>query len=193
MNILLTYFEPFAGRDINNSRLVAEHLQKIGQTESIFFLLQELPVIYDLAAHKAISFFNKHAAQSHLAVSLGECNDLIRIETLFRNRDHTPELADNANTLRFDHQIFMEAPSYIESSLPVQKMKEQLSQNEQQNVIISEDAGSFVCNNTAFTICYKKIDLPYTFIHVPHANNIDVPSPNECAHIILKMLKYLKK
>jgi len=62
-----------------------------------------------------------------------------------------------------------------------------LSEKERADIDVSNDAGSFVCNNTAYQMSYYHPELQYGFIHVPANNCINLEKKSNTA------ISYLEK
>ncbi len=170
--VLITAFEPFAGRSINLSSEVAAHIPTAlaGKVEVSVCIL---PVVYDEAAREAqrcIRAFTQTRGKPDLVISLGEGGGCrIRLETLARNLDHTPSLADNAGEVRADHPILAGAPDSLKIPYPALALYCEAHRDFPNRVRASNDAGAFVCNNTAFHLSrdLPRMNIPYGFIHVP--------------------------
>jgi len=159
MRALVTYFEPFNKRRINNSKNIALELKRINPNLDLI----ELPVIYD----ECFSFLKKHLESSNgydFILSLGESSkdSIIRIETRSENLDNC-KIKDNAGELRENRKIDEEASDFlILENIP--KIKKSYL------FYYSKSIGNFVCNNLAFH-CQRNLKTPYFFIHIPSICN----------------------
>ena len=191
MNVLVTYFNPFDGRDINNSERVAKEVLASFSDEHIQITLCELPTVYDkafLEIENCISSMEKRPA---MVISLGEtgCSG-VKIETRALNYDRSFS-PDNDGIDRYGTEIYPGEEKSLGVRLPVDKAYCQLSEHQQKGVFISNDAGSFVCNNTLYH-SLRNLDIPNTFIHVSKGtcrNNIS--SLGQMTNTISDLIKSL--
>jgi pyrrolidone-carboxylate peptidase len=104
-----------------------------------------------------------------MIISLGEagCRN-IKIETRGTNLDKSYG-ADNDGVSRNNELIYPNIEKYLGVTLPVEKAYCSLNNKAKRRMKISGSAGKFVCNNTLFHSLVK-LDIPYTFIHVPATN-----------------------
>jgi pyroglutamyl-peptidase len=172
--LLLTGFEPFGGRPLNNSYEIAKRLQAdptlIGA--NIRVMLCELPVVYDRAAKVAEACFESLAVAPDAVVSLGEGGCDIRLETAATNLDNAWS-PDNAGVLRRNRVIDPELPARVGFTLPVD-LAYRARPESRTPVVPSISPGDYVCNNTAFLLAhyFRARNVPFGFIHLP---------PEDCA------------
>lgn len=178
--IVLTYFDAFAGRGINQTEPVAKEIKSILEGMSSaqnHVILCKLPVVYDQAAQVAEQCLKEAKLKTvDLMISLGEGGCDIRLESAVSNLDHTTKLADNAGVLRaVPQKIQNTGPERVAMSLPIEKMYCGLSPAERKFVRPSVSAGNFVCNNTAYHLGFLHQNQKlkgvkhYGFIHIPHS------------------------
>lgn len=170
--LVLTYFEPFAGRSFNQSEAVARAVAEQPVLAQAYerISLCRVPVVYDEAEAAANRCLEEARALAHtdqkvVLVSFGEWSgDHIRIETMAHNLDDTPGLADNKGEIRQNRKIDPNGPDTIEFQFPVDtffktpSMKALLPKR-------SSDAGSFLCNHLSYQMA-RTHDGPFVFIHV---------------------------
>ena len=156
--ILITAFEPFGGKTDNTSALVLEKLPEViagYQTEKVL-----LPVVYGRAAEKAL----EHEAD--YIFLLGEAGGRSVVTPEFRARNlREARIADNAGNMPSGEKILPEGPEESLCRFPAKEIVNQM-QEEGYGISVSEDAGSFVCNDTFYLVNERSM-VPVSFIHVP--------------------------
>ncbi len=169
--VLITAFEPFAGRPSNGSQEVAALMPAMSDP-SIDYVTCILPVEYDTASQKAKDCYQGMDPKPDMVISTGEGGCNIQVETRALNLDNTP-LEDNAGTMRTGNHIDDMRTPYKFLSLPVTDMVCSVERPERwQQPNTSTWAGFFVCNNTAFHLAhyFKQDEVPYGFIHLPRSD-----------------------
>lgn len=187
--VLITAFDPFMNFPVNSSKDVAEGVQYRLEQAGYQIEVCILPVIYDVAAQKAIECFNKLPQKPAMVISLGEGACDTEIEDIMENFDSTPGVADNAGSIREGSPIVKGLPSQITLSPFTKRLYCGVDQNVRSKVFPSTSAGNFVCNNTGFHLGlqFKQQKINYAFLHVPsHTCGAD---PMESADKIAKMIK----
>lgn len=166
MDILLTYFDPFDGKEINNSEIIAKKVNDQFQLSGVNLHLCKLKTVYDKAFLEIQDCISELKIAPSMVVSLGEagCNG-VKIETRAANFDQSKG-PDNEGIERFKTAIYPGEPQFLGVTLPVEKAFCELSERQRKGVYISTDAGSFVCNNTLYHVL-RNLSVPSTFIHVP--------------------------
>jgi pyrrolidone-carboxylate peptidase len=120
--ILITTFDPFAGRPENRSQAVGKIVQQKLAREGFEVTLCNLPVVYDAGAQAARKCYAEMARKPDVVLSLGEGSCETRIETRAYNLDDTPKLADNSGQLRKAQMILKKGPEHIALNIPAQAM-----------------------------------------------------------------------
>jgi pyrrolidone-carboxylate peptidase len=124
-----------------------------------------------------------------LVIGLGETGCEMKVELMGRNLDRTKG-PDNAGEERKNTTIIKGAPEAVGFNYPLPEMYCSLSSGERKEIAISNNAGSFVCNNFAFQTTWSERDLNFGFIHVPSHFCRDVKSKNQkIAMNLLKMIE----
>lgn len=195
MYLMITAFEPFAGRSQNSSFLVAQRLQAYLQSMEWRVDIVLLPVVYDIAAQELKLFFQRITQRPTVVISIGEGGEKIRFEKYAYNFDDTPDQSDNAGQVRVQKKIVEGEVDRVELQLPVEKMYAKMSEDAQKRVEISSNIGNFVCNNTAFLMqpFFAKLQIPYGFIHVPPIEKYgpEIADADMVARILLQMIPVL--
>ena len=156
--ILITAFEPFGGKKDNTSALVLDKLPEViagYQTEKVL-----LPVVFGRAAEKALAY------EADYIFLLGEAGGKTAVTPELRARNlREARIADNAGNMPSGEKILPEGPEESLCRFPVREIVEQMRE-EGYGISVSEDAGSFVCNDT-FYLVNERSTVPVSFIHVP--------------------------
>jgi pyrrolidone-carboxylate peptidase len=169
-HLMVTAFEPFNGANINRSLDTANALKKELALSGIVVDICVIPVEFDVAAQKAEACYQSFNPKPTAALSLGEGDCSIRMETAAQNRDSASGAPDNAGNIRTRQVIEKNGPPSIAFGSFVVDMYCSLPFSVRDRINISDSPGGFVCNNTAFHLgnYFRQLKVPYTFIHVPN-------------------------
>ena len=157
-DILITAFEPFGGRERNASAEVLRLLpEKIGGTGVRKMLL---PVVFGKAAERA-------AQQAADAVFLlGEAGGRETVTPEIRAVNlRDARIPDNEGNRPAGEKILPEGPEEYRSRIAVRRITARMQQ-EGYRIGVSEDAGTFVCNDTFYLVGTQRRE-PVQFIHCP--------------------------
>lgn len=195
--IVVTAFEPFGGRAVNNSARIAEALRtSAALPPDLDVTVCLLPVVYDVAAARARECIDALDGPPERVVSLGEAGCQLRLETAAHNRDDTPGFADNAGNVRTGHTIVPGGPASIGFDLPVQDLYCALPPEDRQDLDISKTPGGFVCNNTAYLLAthFRGTGIRYAFVHVPASDfcGAEAADPTANAARLARMLGHVE-
>ena len=193
--ILLTGFEPFGRYSINSSwELVTALPDTIGKFECVKLRLPvEFGAVSDLIP-KILTEFNPD-----IILSFGQStSDAIRIERVAININdaRTP---DNFGYCPIDETIHADDKNAYFSTLPIKFMKVAVEQAGLP-VVISNSAGTYVCNHTFYTWLYwcekLKLNTKVGFIHLPRMpEQVGVNEPSmpldDIKKAILEIIKNL--
>jgi pyrrolidone-carboxylate peptidase len=176
--VLITYFDPFNKAAFNNSERVAKALEARLNTETsqIEIKLCGLNTIFDKAYAQTEDCLKALTDRPVMVIALGESTCQLKVETMMRNIDKTHG-PDNAGVERNNSKITHGAPDVIGMRYPLPQMYCTLTTAERNNIDVSNNAGSFVCNNTAYQMSYHYPEIQYGFIHVP---------ANTCSNLVKK-------
>ncbi len=175
MDILVTAFTPFGGRQTNNS---AEALSFLGAEKGISTLL--LPTSYERSIAELKKYLSENSVRA--LVLLGEADrDRLTVERVAINVADC-SLPDNDGVVMEDAPLEYNAPAAYFSTLPLKKMLAAA------DCRISNSAGTYVCNSLMYRALrlVEKENIPCGFIHVPI--NADAAL---CAAELIKMLSVL--
>ena len=193
--ILLTGFEPFGRYSINSSwELVTALPDTIGNFECVKLRLPvEFCAVSDLIP-KILTEYNPD-----IILSFGQStSEAIRIERVAININdaRTP---DNFGYCPIDETIHADGKNAYFSTLPIKSMKATAEQVGLP-IVISNSAGTYVCNHTFYTWLYwcekLKLNTKVGFIHLPRLpeqvgfNEPSVPL-DDIKKAVLEILKNL--
>lgn len=191
--VLISYFDAFSGSLFNNSEKVARVLeQKLNSPESPFTVkLCGLNTVFDKAYAQSDECLKALPERPLMMLALGEfgCDEL-KVETMMRNMDSNT-IADNDGLRRSGTEIIHGAQKFLGLRYPLPQMYCALSRGERSSLNLSNNAGSFVCNNTAYQMSLFHPEIQYGFIHVPASNCSELNQKNE--KIIPMLEKMIKK
>jgi pyrrolidone-carboxylate peptidase len=187
--VLVSYFDAFNRAPFNNSERIAKALAQRLNLESspIEVKLCALNTIFDKAYAQTEDCLKGLQEATVMVIGLGEATCELKIEAMMRNKDKTTS-PDNAGTHRHHKTIIPGAPEVIGLRYPLPQMYCALSRSERDNLTVSNNAGSFVCNNTAYQMSHYYEEIQYGFIHVPANNCSNLPRRNEAAIIALEKM-----
>ena len=177
--LMLTGFEPFGGAPQNNSWRVVSQLAESPQLKAIFDVRTcLLPVDYDHGAEVALQCLHALPRTPVAVVSFGEADCKTQLERRYVNQDNT-SIPDNAGVLRQGSKIIESGPAELGPTLSIEQMMAALPAGDSGKVIFSDDAGQYVCNNTAYWMAdslmpqgdgSSRPKTGFAFIHVPNAS-----------------------
>ena len=192
---LISSFEPFATRKVNNSQVVMEEIQtlvkELGSDPAWNFEMHFiiLPVLYDgsFEALKAeVERLEKSGVKLEGILGIGEGAEDFKLETQANNLNDVPNYPDNSGTSRVNEKIFSELPKT--ATLPLRFPKEAFGR-----IRTSINPGFFVCNNLCAYMAQEwgsKTTGPYAgFIHVPRSGEGGVFTADVCAAMIVNSFK----
>lgn len=193
--ILLTGFEPFGRYNLNSSwELVAALSDTIDNFESIKL---RLPVEFNAVSNLIPKILSDH--QPDIILSFGQStSDAIRIERVAINISdaRTP---DNSGCRPTDETIHADGKNAYFATLPIKSMKSAVEQVGLP-VVISNSAGTYVCNHTFYNWLYwcekLKLNTKVGFIHLPRMpEQVGVNEPSmpldDIKKAILEIIKNL--
>ena len=187
--VLLGHFDAFGNSYINNATEIALELVKRNKDHPDFELkLCELKTVFDKSYYQLEDCLKALPEAPKMVLGLGEANCNIKIETMGRNLDNTKG-PDNEGIERKNEIIIPGAPAEFGFNYPLPQMYCALAPKERNLLEVSNNAGSFVCNNLAYQFSYKYQDTVFGFIHVPAHNCRDISERSEVAiDLLTKMI-----
>jgi pyroglutamyl-peptidase len=157
--ILVSGFEPFDGRHVNASWIVAnalaEHVAAV-----------QIPVVWGAPARVITSACRLHHPSTIISLGEGDTSGF-HIETRARNaRKHR---TDNHGQLPDTHEIDPDGPSHVHASFATDQLLSLLCNKFP--VTLSSDAGQFLCEETLYTLEQLRLNQSgikhVVFVHVP--------------------------
>jgi pyroglutamyl-peptidase len=168
--VLISHFDAFGGAPFNASEKVTKRLSEAFQDhKEINLKTCALSTVFDKSFLELDTCLRDLESTPHLVLGLGEFGCELKLESWGRNFDKT-EGPDNEGNERTGTKIFPSAPDILGLTYPLPQMYCALSQEERTSVKVSNNAGSFVCNNLAFQFTHAYEEIPFGFIHVPSHN-----------------------
>lgn len=166
--VLVSYFDAYGGAKANNSETVARLLLAKSRGMGLPFEIRlcRVQTKFDVSFAELRECLNTLPEKPVLVLGLGETGCDLKIEIMARNLDKTFG-ADNAGVERKNTPIVKGAPAAVGLTYPLAEMFCALGNDDQKSTIISNNAGSFVCNNLAFQTVWFESQLHYGFMHVP--------------------------
>ena len=148
-NKIITYFEPFEGRNENSSRDVAFSLDIAKESDVVF-----LPVSWDVAETQVKMILD---SDPRFVFMLGEKNGLQKPEIeLFAHNIMSG--TDNYGIFKEDEKIGKRFPKELKTNINVDSID---------YVNKSEDAGRYLCNYAYYSALKNNSTAKIIFIHVP--------------------------
>ena len=179
MKVLVTAFEPFDGRNDNQSFQILKQLD-LDDVDTFV-----LPVVFKEAFIILKNHLEKNAYD--LLIMLGEGpNKVLHLEHVALNIMHAR--IPDANSHQPKSEAIDDGPIGIHSTLPLSMFKEIL-EKEKMPYLDSYHAGTYVCNDLFYRIMRLDIPTPRGFIHVPNDNAYFENSLDSIKHILLKIKK----
>ena len=167
MKILLTGFTPFGTVAVNPSQLIVECIAERGRFPDL--VTEILPVEYVRAGARLRQLIHESQPEAVVCLGVAESRSAINLERVALNVNDA-SIPDNAGDLASGQRIVEDAPVAYWSTLPIEKMRDELAKRNIP-VTISNHAGAYLCNH-AFYVTRHEIEclgweIPCGFIHVP--------------------------
>ena len=164
--ILLTGFEPFHEYKINSSWSLVDSFKNTTSDFECIKLL--LPVEFKAVSNLVPEILKQY--QPDIVLAFGQCiGDSIRIERVALNIDDARS-ADNAGYAPADIKIHDDGKNAYFATLPIKRMQ-QVVADKNIPAVISNSAGTYVCNHLFYELLYwcDKLSLPTKigFVHLP--------------------------
>lgn len=188
--VLLSYYDAFGDAPFNNSETIALEVNKLMENSSIELHLCALSTVFDKSYGELENCLKTLQKMPQLVLGLGEAACEMKIEILGRNLDKTYG-PDNEGQERNNIEIIPGSQKFLGFTYPLSEMYCSLNAKERKDIVVSNNAGSFVCNNTAYQFSHYYPELASGFIHVP-ANNcqgLAVKNPAIVKNLV-KMIKH---
>ncbi len=172
--LLITGFDPFGGETVNPSW---EAVKRLPDTIADYMLCKlEIPTVFGAAAKKVLEKAAEFQPDVILCVGQAGGRDSVTPERIAVNiRD--ARIPDNAgNQPRCDF-VIPDGPAAYFATVPVKAMDEAIRAVGIPSAV-SNSAGTFVCNDTLYTLLHRYADTPVRigFIHIPYLPDQGTPS-----------------
>ncbi len=167
MKVLVTGFDPFGGETINPAyeavKLVNDNI------EGAEIIKIEIPTVFGKSMTVIDKAIQKYQPDVVLAIGQAGGRTSMAVERVGINVDDA-RIPDNDGQQPIDEIIYEDGENAYFSNLPIKKMVFEM-QNENVPAVVSNTAGTYVCNHVLYSIMYL-IDKKYNnlrggFIHVP--------------------------
>ncbi len=164
--VLVSFFDPFGNGPVNNSETMAKMMVAKSANLPYDIILCKVQTKFDVSLEELRDCVASLPEKPVLVVSLGETGCDVKIETMGRNLDRTRG-ADNAGVERRNTAIVNGGDPAVGLTYPLPEMYCALPEASRKSLIVSNNAGSFVCNNLAYQMAWNENELNFGFIHVP--------------------------
>lgn len=167
MRILVTGFEPFGGESVNPSYEAVQLLKD--EINGAQIIKRSLPVVFGKSVEKLIDAIQEEKPNAVLCLGQAGGTSAISIERVGINLMDS-SLQDNEGRAYEDETIFPDGERAYFSSLPIKAIVKRIRDNKLP-AVISNTAGTYVCNNVLYGLLYsiakRNSTLKGGFIHVP--------------------------
>ena len=185
--VLLTSFPAFGGHDDNVSMKVMQAIESIGITG--ITLVTELLTCDEVGSRRVSESINQgEKFNAIIQLGLAESRKSISLERWAHNESNF-RIADNSGRL-VNEIVIQGAPSKYETTASKHILDEEFEGEE--DVVWSESAGQFVCNETIYRTL-NSIDsvgekIPAIFIHLPPESEVSLERQMEVITRIIETL-----
>lgn len=166
MTALVTGFDPFGEAKLNASELVVAALSALDEPGVVTAIL---PTSYRRAEEHIDELLRAHRPELVLMLGLAANRENICLEQVALNLNDS-DAPDNDGETRLQKRIIEEGPVGYWSSLPLEAMATE-ARRLGEDIILSRDAGSYVCNHVFFTAAHlvatKHPNCRCGFVHLP--------------------------
>lgn len=168
-SVLITGFDPFDGAAENNSRIIGRKVihELSLKNKNIEFKFCEIRTVYHKATEMILDCANSMDKFPDLIISVGEsgCREP-KLET--RARNYLKDYSSDNDGVHYSGQIInTNLNKYFASTLDWTQAYCDLPLGAKTRLSLSNDAGTFVCNETLFNFSTKYPEINFGFIHVP--------------------------
>ena len=172
--LLITGFDPFGGSAVNPSWMAVEQLpERVGN-----FVLCKLvvPTVFEKAAAMILEKAAGFQPDLILCIGLAGGRTSVTPERIAVNiRD--ARIPDNEGNQPQGEFVVPDGPAAYFATVPISKIVQAI-QDVQIPAVVSNSAGTFVCNDVLYTLLhhYANTDTVVGFIHVPNIPELGSPS-----------------
>ena len=163
--MLITGFDPFGGESINPAW---EAVKLLPDTVGEWMLAKmEIPTVYGRAAQQVLAKADETEPDVILCIGQAGGRKAITPEMVGINLRYA-RIADNAGNQPQDEPVVQGAPAAYFATVPVRRMTQAIEEAGLP-AAVSYSAGTFVCNDTLYTLLHHYEGTPVRagFVHVP--------------------------
>lgn len=165
--IVVTYFEPFGGRDTNASKEVVSLLNG--------YKIKELPVSWNRVSSLIDDIL---ADNPDYLIMVGEAGSYKQL-TIERTAHNIANGKDNDDVTLNNEPILKYGQDILTTNFDLNGL----------NYLISDDAGKYLCNYSYYLALYKAKSTKVLFIHLPYINNNLDSLKEDLSNIIKQLIK----
>lgn len=190
--ILVTGFDPFGGEQINPALEAIKRLPTlINDTQIVTY---EIPTVFHKSGRLLQDYLLKEQPDAVLLVGQAGGRSAISLERVAINMDDA-RIPDNEGNQPIDEVINPQgAPAYF-TTLPIKRIVQALKQH-QIPAIVSNSAGTFVCNHLMYylldTLAAQKANVIGGFMHIPYLPSQVVDQPNQPSMALDQIVKAIE-
>lgn len=172
--LLITGFDPFGGEKINPSWEAVKCLPEVIGAYEVHKL--EIPTVFGLAAQTVLAEAAQLCPDVILCIGQAGGRAAVTPERIGINV-RSARIADNAGNQPAEEPIVPGGPDGMFATVPVVNMAQAI-ENAGLPGAVSNTAGTFVCNDTLYTLLHHYADTPVRigFIHAPFLPQQGTPS-----------------
>ncbi len=186
--VVVSFFDAFGGASFNNSERVARALEaRFRNNPEVTVQLCGLETVFERSFGQIEDCVRSLPSVPSLVLGLGETGCNLKAEIMGRNLDHSFG-PDNSGVMRKSSPINPDGPQELGLRYPLAQMYCALSPRERRMVFVSNDAGSFVCNNVAYQYAWRYPEQRFGFIHVPSNDCRNLDRKNEESIVALEKM-----
>jgi len=163
--MLITGFDPFGGESINPAW---EAVKRLPDTVGEWTIAKmEIPTVYGRAAEQVLAKADEIEPDVILCIGQAGGRKAITPEMVGVNLRYA-RIADNAGNQPQDEPVVQGAPAAYFATVPVRRMTQAIEEAGLP-AAVSYSAGTFVCNDTLYTLLhhYEATPVRAGFVHVP--------------------------
>ena len=165
MKILMTGFDPFGGEPVNPAW---EAVSRVKAPEGVELTVMQVPTVFEEAGIMVKKAMEELQPDFVVAVGQAAGRGAITPERVAINVMDA-RIPDNAGFQPVDEPIERSGPAAYFSTLPIKTIRDALCEGGI-NSVVSDTAGTFVCNSLMYHIIHKAKTLPPMragFVHIP--------------------------
>ena len=172
--LLITGFDPFGGEKVNPSWEAVKLLPEIIGAYEVHKL--EIPTVFGLAAQTVLAKAAQVCPDVILCIGQAGGRSAVTPERIGINMRNA-RIADNAGNRPVEEMILPHSPDGMFATVPVAKMAQAIQETGLSGAV-SNTAGTFVCNDTLYTLLhhYAGSSVRVGFIHVPYMPEQGTPN-----------------